>query len=29
LKEWARIATSFMLADGEKRTLDLKVVNTN
>jgi hypothetical protein len=29
LKEWARIATSFTLADGEKRTLDLKVVNTN
>lgn len=29
LKEWVRIATSFTLADGEKRTLDLKVVNTN
>jgi hypothetical protein len=29
LKEWARIATSFTLADGEKRVVDLTVVNTN
>ena len=29
LKEWARIATSFTLADGEKRNVDLKVVTTN
>ena len=29
LKEWARIATSFTLADGEKRSLDLKLVSAN
>jgi hypothetical protein len=29
LKEWARIATSFTLADGEKRNVDLRVVSTN
>ena len=29
LKEWARIATSFTLADGEKRDVDLKVASTN
>ena len=29
LKEWARLATSMTLADGEKRVLDLKVVSTN
>lgn len=29
LKEWARLATSVTLGDGEKRVLDLKVVSTN
>jgi hypothetical protein len=29
LKEWARFATSFTLGDGESRTLDLKVTQTN
>ena len=29
LTEWARVATSFTLDDGESRTLDLKVTQTN
>ena len=29
LKEWARVATSFTLGDGESRTLDLNVTQTN
>jgi hypothetical protein len=29
LKEWARIATRFTLADGEQRALDLRVVQAN
>ena len=29
LKEWARFATSFTLGDGESRTVDLKVTQTN
>lgn len=29
LKEWARLATSVTLGDGEKRVLDLRVVQTN
>jgi len=29
LKEWARFATAFTLGDGESRTIDLKVTQTN
>lgn len=29
LTEWARVATSFTLGDGESRTIDLKVTQTN